>query len=250
MSSDEYPLSPSSRTRCNRRSSTISATRVPERRRCATEWAFEISAECVESRSQFFRTKRPSRAGAFADRNAAAAGPRRAPHGEELRQRDLADRSARRDSREGPQHDDGPAARSGAPIRGVRRFVPCLRGTNYSRRPITVGKVEQRLPHGGDRLRGLQEADGGKSGHVDRACSGTPQGIRGASAAGLGYPRRRRKESARDRAADDEARAERNFQVGQGAQVRRGKLNWHPRRHHPIASICRRTKARSISCSI
>ncbi len=41
----------------------------------------------------------------------------------------------------------------------------------------TIAKVDRGLPHRRDRLRRLQEADGGESGHVDRADSGTPQRI-------------------------------------------------------------------------
>ena len=46
--------------------------------------------------------------------------------------------------------------------------------------PETIAKVDHDCRTAADRLRGLQEADGGKSGDVDRADSDTAQRIRGA----------------------------------------------------------------------
>ena len=68
--------------------------------------------------------------------------------------------------------------------------------------PETVATRRHRMPHRRHRLRRLQETHGRKPGHMDRAGAGPPQGIRGPSAARLGYPRRRRSKKAHDAASE------------------------------------------------
>ncbi len=96
--------------------------------------------------------------------------------GKELRQRHLAFRPAGRDSHESAQHDDRPAARpahrswAAGSVSRVRVSQTVLdAGDHCASGP--------RVPHRGDRLRGLQEAHGGRAGEMDRAYSDTTQEI-------------------------------------------------------------------------
>ena len=148
--------------------------------------SLEDRAACLNRRAGDLSANFP-RTRCAADLRPAAAGNGRPQDVEELRQRDFPDRRAGGGFEEARHHGDRSGTQAAHRPR-QSRHLPGVRPAQDFLRPGDHRSCESRVPHGGNRLLGLQEACGRASECVSRAHSGTPQTLRAESATGVGYP--------------------------------------------------------------